>query len=198
MASFPHDERKVVGVKGWYDQQNLAMVVNGQTVPSGIIGTVIPHPLLSTLTDASYQNKWVLTGFVSLDTRNARPGAIEYYKKKFNFDAVDVGTRLVTLNRISQCFGLQTECGVPNAPPGKGCADTAGGKKIAVWWVKLESPKATKPMYRCGIRRVHPNAPTTMKMAATARWRWVADDETTWIFCVNGCCETGSADGGWY
>ena len=40
---------------------------------------------------------------------------------------------------------------------------------------------------RIKIQRVsHPN----MKIPGMVRWRWLWDDETTWIRCLEGCCST--------
>ena len=47
-------------------------------------------------------------------------------------------------------------------------------------------------MYRCDIRRDHSgNAQTARLVIPTARWRWLAADETIWEYCAAaGCCET--------
>jgi hypothetical protein len=42
-------------------------------------------------------------------------------------------------------------------------------------------------MYRCVTRRDH-KAEVSF-IPATARWRWLALDETTWTLCDVGCCE---------
>ncbi len=185
-------ERRVIAIKGWHDQQNLAMDNSGgEAIPSGIVAEVIPTPDLEKQARPQYHKTWLLTGYVYLDTTRARPGAVKSYKDKYNFDYTPPGLPLRRLNRIFHCFGTREDCKVPEPGLNKGCDDMYKGVALEKMWVKHESTLGGKPSYRCGIRRQHPIT-TPLLSAATARWRWVALDETIWEFCAAmGCCETG-------
>jgi hypothetical protein len=183
-------EQRVMRIPGWHDSQELAYErAAGGVIPSGIIGTVYPSPDLEQKTADDFKH-FVETGYVALDVRNAITGAADYYRSKFNFDPVDVSQPLSAMNKISLCWGSRTSCGVPEAPTGKGCGpDRVLGLPIKRWWVKLERAGGTgEPMYRCVKRRGHDNGGS---IVATARWRWLAVDETIWEYCMSsGCCET--------
>lgn len=191
------EENRVVRVKGWYDQQVLAVdaAASAEVVPSGIQATVVPHPALGRMQEAEWRaGKWITTGYVGLDVTNARPGAVEAYKRKFNYDPVPVKLPLESMNTIAFCFGTRSTCAIPDAPAGQGCDDLWWGFwPRRVWWVKLTSPLDRKVMYRCIVRRGHENMPDADLIAPTARWRWVASDETTWKYCASHyCCEVGT------
>lgn len=191
------EENRVLRVKGWYDQQVLAVdaAASAEVVPSGIKATVVPHPALGRMQEAEWrQGKWITTGYVGLDTTNARSGAVAAYKRKFNYDPVAVKLPLESMNTIAFCFGTRSTCEIPDAPSGQGCNDLWWGFwPRRVWWVKTTSPLDKQVMYRCIVRRGHENMPDADLIAPTARWRWVASDETTWKYCASHyCCEVGT------
>jgi Big-like domain-containing protein len=198
---------RVLAVKGWYDEQFLAIKRDGQMVPSGLKGIVIPDPDLAAKHQADFANGWVPVAYVGLDATSAEPDAAKYYKEKFNFDAVPAQLPLTRMNMLSLCYGTRSHCRVPRPifPPAKGCGPDQ--KLPFIWsikrvWVKLESASKDKVMYRCVTRRDHLADVTAYGILtpATTRWRWLASDETTWDYCdVAGCCET-NGDGvsvGW-
>ncbi len=200
------EENRVLRVKGWHDQQNLAMdgSAAGSVVPSGILATVVPHPGLGSVLETTYRSAtWVLSGYVGMDTTNAIPGAVKAYKKKFNFDPVPVRLPLSSMNTLSFCYGKRDECEIPDPPPGiTGCDDSTLGIFFArVWWVKIQAAADRKVMYRCTTRRGDTGmSGVTGVTAPTARWRWVAVDETVWEYCMSHyCCEVGanSSSEGW-
>jgi hypothetical protein len=62
------------------------------------------------------------------------------------------------------------------------------------WWVRIVSAETGRPVaHRC-IRREptrdgpHP-MPPGMKIPGSTRWRWLAEDESGWAECTQGCCE---------
>ena len=182
---------RVVRGKGWYDRQELAIDdAAGHATPSGIIGTVFPDPNLGDFDLAKYGH-WTVIGYVALDVSNARAGAADHYKKKFNYDPVLPGSDLSKLNIISLCFGSRFTCGLPAAPPGKGCGTDHYFYPKHVW-IKIKAAGSDRVMYRCGIRRDHSGVGANARFVIpTARWRWLAADETIWEYCsAYGCCET--------
>ncbi len=198
-------ENRVLRVKGWHDQQNLAIDVpsTGTAVPSGILGTVVPHPELGSYTAARYEKgNWVLSGYVGMDTTNAIQDAVKTYKKKFNFDPVPVALPLSSMNTLSFCYGKRDECAIPEPPAGRGCNDKSFFFWYSrVWWVKIEAAIDHSVMYRCVTRRGHSGMSGADQIAPTARWRWVAEDETVWEYCMShACCEVGanSFSEGWF
>jgi hypothetical protein len=55
-----------------------------------------------------------------------------------------------------------------------------------VWKAKIVSAVTGEELIKDVLRRP---APFRVAVPATARWRWLADDETVWTKCDEGCCE---------
>ena len=192
---------KVVGVKGWYDEQYLAVPGGpGQMVPSSARGTVIPDSDLAKRDSAAFVGRWVRVAHIAIDTVGATAGAAEYYKHKFNFDPVGVNTSLTGMNTLSLCYGTRDDCRVPKPPSGKGCGPDTKPPfvwRIRRWWSRVDAAEGGRPMYRCVTRRAHDKG---IDIPATTRWRWLALDETTWDWCpLQGCCESNgdAVSAGW-
>jgi len=125
----------------------------------------------------------VLSGYVGMDARSARTGAVTSYKDEFNVDPVPVRLPLSSMNTLSFCHGKRSECRIPDPPTDMGCNVTPFGVFFArVWWVKITAAVDGKIVYRCVTRRGHTDM--TGGSAPTARWRWVANDETVWEYCM--------------
>ncbi len=195
----PTADDKIRAIKGWYDQQYL-MTKDG-TRPSGVKGTVFPDSATGGLTLSSYTGHWKLSAYVALEAPNTEDGhsALVYYKSKFNLDSVPPQSHLKDMNRIELCFGTVWDC-LPNvfqASISKSCAKGAlwHSSRNAIWWTRIVSRSTGSSMYRCVTRRPDPiNAMpgmTAKTMPATARWRWLLQDETIWDECVVGCCQIG-------
>ncbi|MDQ8164576.1 MAG: Ig-like domain-containing protein [Gemmatimonadota bacterium] len=194
-ANTTADEARVLLGKGWYDQQDLARDVSaGDVVPSGLVATVIPHPLLKNPELEDYKNGWVRTGYVGITAlASATDDAKSYYKAKFNYDIVPVGPELERLNKISICFGRKWTCvGLFQKVSGIGCGSVATRIFTKYAWAKYEAANGGEAIYRCVVRRDHsPPTGTSPYIVPTARWRWLARDETVWEYCASsGCCET--------
>jgi hypothetical protein len=54
-----------------------------------------------------------------------------------------------------------------------------------LWWAKIVSANGDSLIKRVWRRE----APEGTKVPATARWRWLHNDETVWTKCDEGCCE---------
>lgn len=189
LAATPSTADAVVGVKGWFDEQYLAEMTP-ELRPGLVKATIIPSP---TLRDEQFAfGAWTPVAYVALD------GPSAYYKTKFNFNPVGVTTDLTTLNRAEICYGTRRGCGVPTPSAAEPLTRYCGWlDRLSwlpwwpqrMWWTKIVTAGGSGPvMYRCVTRRTHPSG--DMGSPGTVRWRFLGDDETSWIDCREGCCET--------
>ncbi|MGH7523384.1 MAG: hypothetical protein ACREK8_03675, partial [Gemmatimonadales bacterium] len=179
----PTNQRRVFEVKGWYDEEYLAVddgTNSGTIVPSGVVGTLVPDPDLATYSIANGDfdgQKWptVATAYISEGPSN--------YATKLNLRPA-----LVTsgpANVIALCKGDATTCGVPSSVDNTACfaksSDVWFGKP---WYARIISARGDTA-YRCVIRRPHDG----VTIPGMARWHWKNDDQVGWIKCDAGCCE---------
>lgn len=170
--------RRVVEIKGWYDEERLAAPSPDNALhPASVWGVIFPHPGLGALTTATFQGTWQHVADAVLEGT-----APPYGVTKLNFSE---GT-----NRIYLCSGdQQTQCGIaagwtdprPNPPSGPLCGPSGDGKH---WWAKIVDPQG-RAEFRCVRRRQHGG----VVLPAAARWRWKETDQTVWIRCDAGCCD---------
>lgn len=160
-------------IKGWNDAQFLDSVADGKQVPTGIWGTIIPHPMNDRTFNAStYQNGWI----------NVADAVIHGGKyKKRNFTE--------GVNKIYFCHGQgvatsSTEPGCKGASSVSCAPDPTDGR---LWYAMIVSA-ASDTAYRCVIRRVHAGTAVPY-IPGAARWRWENNDVTNWIKCPSGCCQ---------
>lgn len=182
-------------VKGWYDQQYLATTdEDGRTVPTRILGTIYPD------TDLDQRNAvaeferpmWVPVSRVSLEVPE-NPTALELqalddYKANLNFVPTKPGAGQDPDGRLNTIYLRQGDLHTV-LPATLTAADQERVAECPAsqWWamiVSAETPPDT--VYRCVTRREHPSG---FHVPGTARWRWLASDETTWQRCPQGCCE---------
>jgi hypothetical protein len=157
----------VKGVKGWFDQQQLAVGAANPLQP-GPVAAIYPHPDLANVDFHTFGSRWVDAGQVQLD------GTEPYTSGKLRLQP---GLTLIAL-----CQDNAGQCA--DAPRGK-CAASPGtsSESSATWYARL-TPPSGPVYYACITKEQHPN----VAIPATARWRWSASDETIWIRCTNGCC----------
>ncbi|MGH7615226.1 MAG: hypothetical protein ACREMW_14450, partial [Gemmatimonadales bacterium] len=84
--------------------------------------------------------------------------------------------------------GLVVSCKWPDGVP----ADTT-------WWARIRGPKTfwwmatPKWKYKCAKRWDHKDlkdaAGNPIHIPGAVRWRWRANDETSWVRCDQGCCQ---------
>jgi hypothetical protein len=184
----PSATTQVQRIKGWYDEQFLAVRDGSGVKPSTVRGIVFPDTSLKSRSRTDYHRRWLPVAYVAL----SHPSP--YYVTKFNFDPVLAGAPLSAMNTLSFCYGTTADCfsrfGIPI--PKFVCPQElqpAGQATIpqGSWWVKIEAASGSRrPMFKCAVRTDHSNANITIP--PTSRWRWLADDETMWKECLEGCC----------
>lgn len=174
----PRQQRRVYRIKGWYDEQVLARRTGNGTQPYGDFARIIPDPFLDAATLAKFAQGWV---HVATAIMPSDPGD---YPLKMNYDSGE--------NHLFLCMG--TVCAVPDS-----LAQIAQRKMTAenlpqvdpsrMVWARIVSSRGRERMTHV-IRKDHSGLEASMKekIPATARWRWILDDETNWIRCDEGCC----------
>jgi hypothetical protein len=179
--------QRVKKIKGWYDQQFLADDRQGQTVVTGILGTILPDTMLGHLNNPGDFARFIHVADVALTKSGpADDQAMARYKGKFNFveSTVDVP------NKIFMCAGAGCNPTVNEAPAT--CVNPSQ-------WQARVVPAATAPgnsRLKCVTRRNTTDyyvgaagvTPPTVLVPGTTRWRWLRNDEGTWVRCMHGCC----------
>ncbi len=183
-GSLPPHNRRAMQIKGWYDEEYLAVNKPGPAgsglVPSRMVGTIVPAPGLDTLTtDAYFTGVWQPVAEVWI---NARVGPYAPYAKKFNFVRTKAPGKTV-YNAIAMCTGSRTSCNIP-AGEALSC-DVSGG----AWFARVQAAGTSKVTYLCVTHRTHTDAELLKRIAGVVRWRWKTTDQGAWIACPNGCCE---------
>jgi hypothetical protein len=170
--------RRVMEVRGWYDQQRLARAAAGSpTNATTLEARVIPDPRTDSYSDADFANgTWLPSGYVVMPApRNSNERSwLAEYRTKFGFG--------VGWNTISLCARDAATC----LPEGVSltCSTPAGAQR---WYGRVEDADG-RVRYLCVARRQY-SVPAGVRVPRTARWRWTADDETVWVGCTQGCCE---------
>jgi hypothetical protein len=178
----------VLKVKGWYDEQRLSPTKSHwwkpKAGPRSVVGTIVPVPGLDQLDSDSFAGAWRLIAYVNLSEPSSE------YRSQQSF--APKSTTSVTT--ISLC--MEDWRGSAPLPTG-GCPEisqelrqdatcvTEATAPTIHWWAKTIPADNTDPRYWCIVRR---SAPDGVPVAGTARWRWMADDETTWGRCGGACC----------
>jgi len=158
-------KRRVVAVKGWYDQQRLDVRdANGHLQLTDIVGTAIPHPALGSLTAVSFEKKWIPAAYLHVTGD---------YLGKVKLTA--------GMNRVYMCKGTARECTLPEGT--KACSDW-DQDPADPWWAKIVSAAGDTTVH-CVRRRTHGGLAIP---AAAARWNWHELDATTWVQCGTACC----------
>jgi hypothetical protein len=153
---------RVSTIKGWYDEQRLAIVDGaGRPHPGSMLAQVYPHPQNDEVNSTAAFAIW-------------RPSAVVMLPEDAHYDKLKLGPGQ---NTIFLCQGAAC-AGVPPEVKAKCVASDDG----LVWYARIESQEAKK--HTCVTRHQHNN----VDIVATARWRWVATDEKVWIRCASGCC----------
>jgi len=182
--ALPSKYRRVFEIKGWYDEQYLAVRTPQGMRPSGILGTVFPDSGLYAVSRRDYTTKtWILTAHVALSQSSAD------LKNKLNLEQAPV---LGVMNRIYLCAGPVTKC-IPAESQAtmdnlcKGAKDNMDPASHARWWARIVAAGTGQVAYRCVKRTAH----TDMRLPGTTRWSWDKTnyDDPIWAECDDGCCK---------
>jgi hypothetical protein len=153
---------------------------------------VFPDTGLARLQPTDLNGQWRTVSHIALDAPAAGQLTSElgFYKRKFNLDPVPPQSPFSAMNHIMLCFGTITTCSVPqpaNESIKRSCGKTAlaAAEDTNRLWAQITSPMGPS-MYRCATPIVHAGS---VDIPRTARWRWLARDETSWRWCPFGCCE---------
>jgi hypothetical protein len=180
---------RVGRIKGWFDEQYLAIIKTGTggptaPMPSRLKGTLIPHPDLDRYTAADFDNRWAVVGYVALDGDTQQ---LPFYKTKLNLERAPVGN-LNTLNEIAMCMGSKARC-LPAGAASKCTLDGSEPGDQVLWWGRITAATSKAVIYKCVKREDHSMIQPPIHIPGTARWRWLLADETSWTRCIEGCCE---------
>jgi hypothetical protein len=184
---------QVQRIKGWYDQQYLAEPgpSAGGWGPSPTKGTVIPAPgYMPPTHPADWRSTvipWHLVAYIAINR------ASPYYKAMLNLDQTPPNAPLEALNRLWFCYGTRSECSVPDASSTSSSSVACGhetdptGLPRKLWWARIDAAGGGPHMFKCVRQTDHSGE--VASMPPTARWRWLAQDETIWKECLTGCCQ---------
>jgi hypothetical protein len=163
-----HGQKRVRLIKGWYDQQTLAVGGPTVSVPGGAlidikpamgsdkVSAVMPVPRLGSMPFPVGQ--WRRVGTILM-------GAIPGYESKLG---VKPGTNKIELRRNSETDPTD-------------------------WSARVVDPNNSSHEFEV-TRRDH--SAEHFNIPGTLRWRWQADDETIWVRCLEGCCQVQQTGGG--
>lgn len=182
----PRQYRRTRLIKGWYDEQYLAVPANNSlgVRPSGIYATVFPDPRIDAYSDADFQptaasgaNPWLLGAAITF-TGGTQAERTTYLRKFGLGMAAASGLS----NVIGICNGTEAGC-LPAAVQTVLKADADYQKcDHRGWWGRVGGPDGR---YVCVTRCAIPG----IDVVGTARWRWTRHDEGVWMRCAQGCCE---------
>lgn len=177
--------KRVLTVKGWYDEQRLAptnatwLAGQPQARPLDLTGTLIPVASLGRSDKSSFDSNWRVVAAVLLDRISPE------YQDKFNFQPMGPSGRVTTISLCQEREGSKTCPEVPESDRAQAkCGPETGSTPLILWWARTTGTDGSE-RYWCIVRRGHTGGDD---VPGTARWRWLADDETTWARCDRGCC----------
>ena len=188
VGPFPNaNVARVRRIKGWYDEQLLAVPDNtGKLVPSPLKGTIFPDPALDGYVDADFDRNWARVAYVALD--GGRTSDYTHYLTKFGLQRAPVTAPFEQLNRIEMCHGSSDQCQIARSEvPKCGPTQVVPPATEVRWWARVSAPGVPRPRHNCVVFLGH--AGLGKHIPGTARWRWIIADEATWTRCVQGCCE---------
>ncbi len=181
-SSAPKRDRAVFAIKGWYDEQPLAIRPagnpNGPLVPAPFMGTIVPSAALDTMSVAWFTKKWVPAARISLTS------ASHVYQAKYGLSQGQPphGSPAMKMATFEVCRGMSNrDCSVPES---QDCS--AGTQPDGYMWFWRITPIQGDRRYGCIDR--HDHSGLGRHIPGTARWRWVKEDEKLWVRCGEGCC----------
>lgn len=176
-ASTDPKVRRVLEVKGWYDEQELAEVQNGSPVPSGVFATMVPDPALGGYTENDFAaGVWLPTASIMIRKASKK------YKVSWNLDPSNDPT-FQKVNRGFLCHGSISQCVPRRADRGNLTACNQDG--VRGWYARIVSTEG-EVRYKCTTHFGH--AEFGQPIPGTVRWAWFDLDEGGWWRCPGSCC----------
>jgi hypothetical protein len=179
----------VLRVKGWYDEQRLSPTLRHWWKPGAgprsVVGTIVPVPGLDQFDSIAFADTWRTIAYVNLSEPS------DEYHQLQSFAPISAG-KVTTISLCMEAWGGSTPL-----PKGAGCEGISQKLRQQAkcvleptaptihWWAMTTPADNPHPKYWCIVRR---SAPAGVPVPGTARWRWMADDETTWGRCGGACC----------
>ena len=157
-----NERRRVTDVKGWYDEQRLAVVGPSPSLVPTVLGTAYPHPSLQGINNVGVFKNWVPSAIVNVE---------QQYNGKLHLSQ--------GINEVYLCAGDRASCGIP---PDMGICNADYQNSADPWWSMIIAGRDTS--YHCVMRRDH----GITNIPGTVRWRWSETDEKIWVRCTTGCC----------
>ncbi len=185
-------------IKGWYDEQRLAVQQGtGPAEVSPLRGTIYPDSAIDGLegfgSSSPFTNHWLPAAYVQIHPDPTAAAAAAIYEARFNFAVTPDGTQM---NLIYLCSGSAAECfsHYGMKPTSVAFVDKCEQQAQVLgdgppWWARVVRG-GVAPGYvtfKCVTRRAH--GTKVPHIPGAARWRWMVEDEGTWMRCLQGCCE---------
>jgi hypothetical protein len=180
--------KRVTAVRGWYDEQFLALYQDGHLRPSRIRGILVPDPDIDGAPSARYDRRRARVGFAVL---------IGGDYGKWNYRR--------PVNEIVMCRGTAGECKVdlnqPAVGPSLMSPSSCPTSATNLWAIVTPSQGGFPPggVAKALCIRVTDHHVEIAKMTSsqvlvslpgTGRWRWLAKDEGSWFGCITSSCCT--------
>jgi hypothetical protein len=190
-----------LAVKGWYDEQQLAVFTRGAAPPVfGLnvdgepgrrilmrpgenIGTVVPTPELDAWRSIEDKNgEWIPVARIYMRP-NAGP-----YARELGFVGSSASPPDAPYATMSICRGTAKTCRPGIFRRFRATACGLADNPVA-YYARIDTPGEAS-RYLCVKYRYHGQLAIHPPVV---RWRWREDDETIWVRCPEGCCE-GAAE----
>jgi len=186
----PRDRRTTI--KGWYDQQHLAVdETNRGGRPGAVTGVLVPHESLGEWSVADFQpsdtSTWRVVAWQLMDEQ------VDKYADGFNWHRTGLGSPdEVSGNEIALCWGVNPAD--ESEPPEVVCRIPSSdiptctawhGRTEDLWFARITNPDGVVA-YRCVDRESHSGL--DFEIPGVVRFRWAVNDEKAWIRCGMGCC----------
>ena len=176
-------QRAVFAIKGWYDEQRLAVHPagnpSGPLLPAPFRGTVVPDARLDSLDVDDFRDKWVPAARMSLTANSV------VYQAKYSLSQgkPPKGSPAMSMSQFELCREVSAGgCG----STGLSCPEKYRQPDGSMWFGRVIPVGAGEPKYVCVDR--HDHSALGRHIPGTARWHWVREDEKLWVRCGEGCC----------
>lgn len=178
---------RVRAIDGWHDMQFLADPerTDGRTRPhEGLpVGVILPDDSLGHRTIDDFDDGWVRVAEVAISGASA-------YERKLNFSPT-TGDRynVVELCSYAGSGNGTGNCGGVPADVEARCAMTDPEDPTARRWRRRHvNARTGAARHYCVRFNPRTEEDAELEVPGIVRWKWLAEDEETWVRCGLGCC----------